>query len=219
MPNCRQECFASHEVQPVQDQAGTPRGLALGVPRGLGSRSRRDKASHGWRFAQRTGTHGTAGGRRTGAERAGAPRPLHGASPGAGPRSAPHPLLAAALPHRAALAQEMRRDGSRREPALSPHAGVGSVCRGHLGPPLLHPAQAPRMANSYVAEGGRSCRQIRAARRSKAASNSASPSKISSSQGSTATGGQSSAGGRSFTASFSVVTINSAPAACARRAM
>jgi hypothetical protein len=46
----------------------------------------------------------------------------HGASPPPFPRSAPHPLFCSSPPLRAAPGQEMRRGGSRREPALSPRS-------------------------------------------------------------------------------------------------
>jgi hypothetical protein len=72
-----------------------------------------------------------------GAERAGAARPLHGASPPPRLRSAPHPLLCASPRPGAAAAQEMRRGGSRREPALSPRRGGGR--RLHRGPSSLFP--------------------------------------------------------------------------------
>jgi hypothetical protein len=83
---------------------------------------------------------GTRAGWRTGAERAGAPRPLHGASPAPNPRKAPHPLSCALLLHRAGPRQEMRRGGSRREPALSPRRGG----RRRVPPP--YPSSTPALA-------------------------------------------------------------------------
>ena len=60
---------------------------------------------------------------RNGAERAGAARPLHGASPARCGRTVPDLTLRAAAVSEAGPGQEMRRAGSRREPALSPEAG------------------------------------------------------------------------------------------------
>jgi hypothetical protein len=74
------------------------------------------------RLAQRTRTPGTAGGTvaALGAERAGAPRPLHGASPPPAPGPLPHRPPRPSPPPFGALPREMRRGGSPREPALSP---------------------------------------------------------------------------------------------------
>ena len=72
---------------------------------------------------------GLRAGRRTGAERAGAPRPPHGASPAPIPSSAAQPPVCASLLRRAAAPQEMRRGGSRREPALSPAGVAAGDCR------------------------------------------------------------------------------------------
>jgi hypothetical protein len=80
-------------------------------------------------------------GSRTGAERAGAPRPPHGASPPPSPGSAVQPMQGGSLPNRTNAAQEMRRGGSRREPALSP--GPGGRC--HLPRPCFFWRPAPRM--------------------------------------------------------------------------
>jgi len=60
----------------------------------------------------------------TEAERAGAPRPLHGASPAPFPRSVTISGLAPRPRATPSLRREMRRGGSRREPALSPHTGA-----------------------------------------------------------------------------------------------
>jgi hypothetical protein len=70
------------------------------------------------------------GARWNGAERAGAARPPHGASPAPAHHSAPHRTFFAAPAQSAAPPGEMRRGGSRREPALSPGVGAGNPCPG-----------------------------------------------------------------------------------------
>ena len=63
------------------------------------------------------------------------------------PHGAAHALLRACPPHRLAAPREMRRGGSRREPALSPVAAVGDTCHGHSPAFFLHTAQPPRTLN------------------------------------------------------------------------
>jgi len=107
--------------------------------RGVGE----DVAHHGGRLAEGTGSHRTAGwDGGTGLS----VRALRARSTAHLPdvrslRSAPPPVVCALPPHPAGAAREMRRGGSRKEPALSPR--VGDSCAGETPRSLLHAVPYP----------------------------------------------------------------------------
>ena len=96
-------CFSLSPGVPLPPVLPARRTPSPSVPLRPLSAQRPHMVLHAWRFAQRTGTRGTLrAGWRTGAERAGAPRPPHGASPAPRPCSAPHPRLSSSPLHRSA---------------------------------------------------------------------------------------------------------------------
>ena len=140
-------CWAAHELsRAAADRACGKASLAHSPAAQVSVLRASPSPLPAWRAAAPPTTHegsrsrpgpvGLPAGWRTGAVRAGASRPPHGASPAPPPRSALLPLPRAPLPHGAAAAQEMRRGGSRREPALSPpKRWVGRQC--HRRPRFL----------------------------------------------------------------------------------
>jgi hypothetical protein len=124
-------CLALHKVEHVRGQPAAPLPRSAFLGGWLSSRrlpAGRDKVGPGGRFAERTKTRTMAGGAADPGLSARALRARPTAHlPRHCLRSAAHPTFGAWLLHSTAAAQEMRRGGSRREPALSPGSAAGGA--------------------------------------------------------------------------------------------
>jgi len=92
----------------------------------------------------------------------------HGASPAAAPGSPARRVFCTLPPLRAALPAEMRRGGSRREPALSPGPPPTAAPLGHSNIQLTNPRQEPMLRCPYTSAHQADCATVRGLRACKA---------------------------------------------------